>query len=515
MQRTITPIVSAALACSVLLQSCATIINGSKQSIRLTSVPANTQVTVNGKKVKHFDPSKPRVKVSRRKNSTVWVSADGYTDYEEIVYPNGVNPAAALTFLSIVLVVPYLVDASSGAYYKVNTKEIKPILVKIPRKTDGSQPVACNTVSLHFKGADKLGNFYIRKQPKEILYFGKTLDTNAENLVTAVNRSLKDFGFTVPEQKSQSLFANSSAARYTLSADLQTIRYDVTASSEYEAFARYQTHCETTVVWKLLNRKNETVLEQTTSGQSTKAMKGGSAVFESAFENAFYTFLGNEKVYALLNKQAAKTPTELADEKTITLPHPVAATSGASALSSAAKSVVTIETADGHGSGCLLSADGYIVTNYHVVSGAGEIGIRLAEGGEPLAAELVRVNEQLDLALLKVKTKTPLQPLLLLPASNPVELGADIFAIGTPADKELGQTITKGIISGQRKIEGRSLIQTDVSINPGNSGGALVTQSGQLVGIINAKVVGRGIEGLGFAIPMPQVLEALRLQYAN
>ena len=86
-----------------------------------------------------------------------------------------------------------------------------------------------------------------------------------------------------------------------------------------------------------------------------------------------------------------------------------------------------------------------------------------------------------------------------------------MYAIGTPADQELGQTVTKGIVSGERQVEGRSFIQTDVSINPGNSGGALIDKTGMLLGVVNAKIVGRGIEGIGFAIPASRMLEVLKL----
>ena len=75
--------------------------------------------------------------------------------------------------------------------------------------------------------------------------------------------------------------------------------------------------------------------------------------------------------------------------------------------------------------------------------------------------------------------------------------------------------MTKGIISARRKIEGHTFLQTDVSINGGNSGGALVARSGQLLGIVNTKLVGRGIEGIGFAIPAEQASEALHLTFID
>jgi S1-C subfamily serine protease len=178
----------------------------------------------------------------------------------------------------------------------------------------------------------------------------------------------------------------------------------------------------------------------------------------------------------------------------------------------AAKSVVTVMTSDGHGSGCIISGDGYIVTNAHVVGEEETVKVLLADGVE-VKGKVVRVNPDMDLALIKVDTDG--LNAFQLPSANAAEIGADVFAIGTPADKELGQSISKGIISGRRKIDGHALLQTDVSINGGNSGGALVGRSGQLLGIVNAKLVGRGIEGIGFAIPAEQVTEALQLKFID
>ncbi|MGL4632324.1 MAG: S1C family serine protease [Leadbetterella sp.] len=89
-----------------------------------------------------------------------------------------------------------------------------------------------------------------------------------------------------------------------------------------------------------------------------------------------------------------------------------------------------------------------------------------------------------------------------------------VYAIGTPTSEVFSQTITKGIISRLEENNGKSkLIQIDASINPGNSGGALVNPKGNLVGIVNAKIVGKGIEGIGFAIPANLIEESLKIEF--
>ena len=298
---------------------------------------------------------------------------------------------------------------------------------------------------------------------------------------------------------------------------MRDVKYDNYASNQYEFRAHYETRCAVEVTWKLVGPNRQTVYEHKDAGSSVKFEKGGSAAFEDAFENSLFAFLAGKEVATALAKPAGTTAaaTAEADKPASVTVHRAAlpkATATSTGVSLAAKSVVIVETADGHGSGCIISNDGYIVTNAHVVGQEGQVKILMADGLEA-KGQVVRVNAEMDLALIKIDADG--LSAFQLPSSSAAEIGTDVYAIGTPADKELGQTITKGIISGRRKIEGHALLQTDVSINGGNSGGALVSHTGQLLGIVNAKLVGRGIEGIGFAIPADQVADALQLKFID
>ncbi|MCL2513619.1 MAG: trypsin-like peptidase domain-containing protein [Oscillospiraceae bacterium] len=157
----------------------------------------------------------------------------------------------------------------------------------------------------------------------------------------------------------------------------------------------------------------------------------------------------------------------------------------------------------GAGSGVIITADGYIVTNNHVVSGAQSIFVRLTDG-TGYEASLVGADAKTDLAVIKINA-SGLQAAV-LGNSSMLEVGETAIAIGNPLG-ELGGTVTEGIISAldrEIKIDGESmsLLQTSAAINPGNSGGGLFSLSGELVGIVNAKSSGSDIEGLGFAIPI-------------
>ncbi len=157
------------------------------------------------------------------------------------------------------------------------------------------------------------------------------------------------------------------------------------------------------------------------------------------------------------------------------------------------------------GSGVIVSADGLVVTNAHVIKGSGEAEIKVALADKrELDAKLILMDERADLAVLRVDSKETF-PHLEFVDSDTVEVGDIVLAIGNPFG--VGQTVTTGIISAlARTAVGNSdaqyFIQTDAAINPGNSGGALVDMAGRLVGI-NTAIFSRsgGSQGVGFAIP--------------
>ena len=160
-------------------------------------------------------------------------------------------------------------------------------------------------------------------------------------------------------------------------------------------------------------------------------------------------------------------------------------------------------TAQAAGSGVIISQDGYIVTNNHVIDGAQQITVRLKDGTS-YDATLVGADPQTDVAVLKVEA-TGLQAAQVVSSAS-LQVGDTVVAIGNPLG-ELGGTVTNGIISAtsrQIDVEGQpmTLLQTNAAINPGNSGGGLFNDQGQLVGIVVAKTSATGVEGLGFAIPV-------------
>ena len=166
-----------------------------------------------------------------------------------------------------------------------------------------------------------------------------------------------------------------------------------------------------------------------------------------------------------------------------------------------------VQVEQGVGSGVIFRADGYIVTNYHVIAGAQEIVVSLPDE-RSFTGQVIGADELTDLAVVKIDA-TDLK-VAEFGNSDDIMVGEPAIAIGNPMGLEFQGSVTSGVISALNRtldINERQLklIQTDAAINPGNSGGALVNADGKVIGINSAKVAANGVEGMGFAIPINSV----------
>lgn len=171
--------------------------------------------------------------------------------------------------------------------------------------------------------------------------------------------------------------------------------------------------------------------------------------------------------------------------------------------------------ASGDGSGVVYSSDGYIVTNYHVISGAlenrnGKIEVYTdSDSSKSYTASVVGYNISADIAVIKINAEN--LTAVEFADSDDLKVGQYVITVGNPGGLEFMDSVTYGVISGLNRVVSSDsqieLIQTDAAINPGNSGGALVNTEGKLVGINSSKIVSEEFEGMGFAIPSNTVKE--------
>ena len=174
------------------------------------------------------------------------------------------------------------------------------------------------------------------------------------------------------------------------------------------------------------------------------------------------------------------------------------------------EAVVQVRTPEGLGSGFFINADGYLITNFHVIEGETEISVEVYHQKDGQLqrdtykkVRIVAINKFHDLALLHIEDKdAPKFKFVTLGSADALSVGDSVFAIGSPLGLE--RTVTQGIISTKtRQLEGELYLQTSTQINPGNSGGPLFNLAGEVVGVTNMKITFG--EGLAFAIPVELV----------
>jgi S1-C subfamily serine protease len=176
-------------------------------------------------------------------------------------------------------------------------------------------------------------------------------------------------------------------------------------------------------------------------------------------------------------------------------------------IADAVGSVVTVFAGEGFGSGVLVSSDGYLLTNHHVVGEAKTVKVRWSDGLDA-TGEVIRSDKRRDVALVKTAPRgriaLAINRALLAP-------GVTVFAVGTPLDPKLQSTITKGVVSANRIVDGFSFIQGDVPVTHGNSGGPLLDERGQVVGLTDWGVAPQAGSTLNFFIPIGDALDFLAL----
>jgi S1-C subfamily serine protease len=269
--------------------------------------------------------------------------------------------------------------------------------------------------------------------------------------------------------------------------------------------------------WQVLDRSTGKVVhEHVTEGRSRSrgmgSMQPGNI---TAFEDALVQLLGDTAFISLLRSDATVPLTGVADTVEVSQTFSVKPVLNpefkdlGDMVRYADRSCVTIITDGGHGSGAIISSEGWVLSAQHVVDGTNRIEVQFSDGlrqdASILFADVVH-----DLVLLDI-AGSGYRALPIALADN-TRLGDEVVTIGTPADLALGQSVSKGILSGKRKIEERVFIQTDVAVNPGNSGGPLLNARGEIIGVVQIKLIGEGIEGLGFAVPIEEAVKRLNLR---
>lgn len=265
------------------------------------------------------------------------------------------------------------------------------------------------------------------------------------------------------------------------------------------------------VNWQIFGQLERKVIYEVTTEGSYSAQNSGSMGIEKAMTNAFsaavQNLLADPGFHNLVTQR--KSASASSGPATPSAPLEVRVAQATTSLTAAREATVTVFAGSGHGSGFIISSDGFVVTNEHVVREARFVRVRLANGRE-VTGDVIRSNSERDVALIKLREGN-LPSVVMTRGIQPM-VGIDVYAIGTPRRESLDVTVSRGIVSAYRDERGQKLIQSDVQIHPGNSGGPLVTQDGKVVGMaVSGIMLGGASQNLNFFLPIDDAISGLNL----
>ncbi len=549
------------LLASLLLTSCATLVSGTKQGVRINTNVPDALLLIDDE---IETQSGEMVRLSRKKSHTLEVDMEGY-EKVEYDFTRRINPivwgnmalfpvalvtgivlasqketvidntygfpleteeykepqftigllTASLSFLLPAL--PFGVDALTGAMYRID-KEVDIELFKLPEPFNPAEVITTQVdrVNIKIDPGTKIGGMHNKRGTVfSDIHWEQSVNVSFEDLQVQANNDMNDLGLNIPGLRNlNEEMPQSGRESYIIEAEIKRLDYDI----YMETLSSYHTDCALETTWRVLHPKTKKIEYFTTIKSDGSAQSdGGATPVYRALRHSIYK-LGMDPSFRTLMKKDGTAPTFAAEQIEGDAPFSGVALSSNSreklySISEIAAehkdAVVTILNNSGHGSGFLVSEDGYIMTNAHVVDGFNDLKVKFANGFS-FTPEVVSIDVDVDVALLKVPgdgyphlTMTTVQP----------DLGDEILVIGTPAQEDLSQSISRGVVSGIRLIEGRKMIQTDAGISPGNSGGPMFDMYGQVLGIVTSKIIGGGVEGIGFGIPSSEVMKSLGVTF--
>ncbi|HEX5066381.1 MAG TPA: serine protease [Myxococcota bacterium] len=371
--------------------------------------------------------------------------------------------------------------------------------------TGESEPILFQQVVFRIPSGTRLGAWYWResdKQVKEIRWNGSLTKTSEFNI--AAMDHITSHGYRAVDP-TKTLFTDDDSVKTRYRLGGIVTRADIRGHLVRPVEESYAVATVDMQVTLFDSVRKEMVYERSFPGWGRDTGQDPYPLTPAVL-NALDKALTDPAFAALVVRGGAGTRT--ADEP---IHLPVCASAAKIALpaqiESVRRAVLTIRSGSITGTGVLVSPEGHALTAGHVVSGLDEVRVVL-ESGLELPARVLRVDLQTDAALIQVSGA---RHTCVAVGPEPA-IGEDVYVIGSALGEELMLSVSKGIVSGRREIEGVTLIQTDASTNPGTSGGPLLDAQGRIAGIVTQKVFGVGLEGLAFALPTELVRQRLGLR---
>ncbi len=306
-------------------------------------------------------------------------------------------------------------------------------------------------------------------------------------------------------------------AQYAIGGVIQDLKANVCYERIRQA-SRGTGEASLAVEWQVYSYRTQTVeLKTTTQGSAQLQSEHEGAVVEllsQAFLSASRNLLADTRFHELLSGRAGTEPDSVRQPIAVAFAKQQArpGVSVESMIGDSRMAVVTIFADDAMGSGFVISPDGYLLTDQHVVGKTRYVRARFLTGRE-VNGEVVRIDRVRDVALIKLEAD--LYRYLPLGESSMVAPGSEVFSIGTPVNDTFGQTVSRGIVSGYGQEQGQRTLRSDVSVHRGSSGGPILDRSGTVVGMTVSGLLlmpeGLGV-GLNQFIPIEDALAALTIR---
>lgn len=384
--------------------------------------------------------------------------------------------------------------------------------------TEGSdaKPLLLSRVVIKLHRGDdvgkQMGGLFCKTRGRLIWRAGRA-DIGNEELAQTFQEVLKQSNYPVVGDP-DALFDDAGASQAELKVAGQIDKLEIDAcypddnSQNYE-YAKGGAYIHVNwQIYDVLTRK--VVYEVSTEGaykNDSTSTYGIPTFITGAFDIAVRNLVANQGFHDLVmrKRNAQSTSTELPPIQLR------AATTPPTGVSDARAGTVTVITSTGHGSGFIISPDGYVLTNQHVVEQAHVVKVRLASGRDVIG-EVLRTDAARDVALIRLAESN--LPALNLRLATAPEVADEVFAIGTPLDLALDTTVTRGIVSAYRNDGGFKFIQCDVAVTHGNSGGPLLDKSGAVVGLTEKGLHPDQTGSLNLFIPIDDAIRHLKIRFS-
>jgi len=381
------------------------------------------------------------------------------------------------------------------------------------------KPVAITKVVAKMRRGTEIGSlqvgWFCAEESKVNWKTGGKVNLSSEELVDIFREELERNGWPVVGS-TEDLFTgyDVSEAELLIAAKLSSIEtnlcYRNARSGDWE---NAKGAMKISVDWQIYNPARREIIGEISTQGSSKFDKSvadaGYQLLNSSFAVAINNLLASKDFRAMSERSSELAATPVFQSKHVVKNERVRYQSLQQALDSSVKSTVTIRTAAGHGSGFSIGDGGLIITNAHVVGDA-KIVTLITSGQVEVQGLVEVVDKGRDVALIKVKGVR--LPTLHLESDLP-KIGEPVYAVGSPLKEDLAGSVTSGIMSAFRRVEGYEWIQADVAVSPGNSGGPLVNARGSVIGISTASYQQAGSQvGLNLFVPISDAINFLGLQ---